>query len=497
MGRNGEGHRDGKGYRDGKEQRDGEGGARPGSKEARQRGRRCGRSGPPRVTASAWRRQPSRAAAPRPTPGAHPPSMQGLRGAAALRAARAPTGRLCPWHSARAPGAWPQPDQRKLRGPRGLPGAEEGARRHTACRGGRAFFGTPTPACSPARSHPLPPPPSRRRSAQTPSDPARWQTWWASLESANRSTSCARWSSLGESLPLVCSCSCVCWGRWERGWRGELRTRRGVCMGSEVMRASRGCARRDSASRHGSVCCWTEFTCTQITEFPAKLIHTCTCFRSYITFFASYWTLTVKHLVVLVQSSAYGAGYLRARIAAFLQQARRGRACMHACTRGGCGACTCQMLGLCAFDRAGIRDPRRAPGVAAAAAASAPPPLLHHPPLPPLPGKRSACTHPVRLVKALCYSAHHPCASSHHSLPPHDRPLQLGTSLRGMPEEEIAAQAEELAKAKLEAPKRLRDDVNRDWSEIDDATYRCVRGDGCGWGEPRAATRSAGLLPKH
>lgn len=60
------------------------------------------------------------------------------------------------------------------------------------------------------------------------------------------------------------------------------------------------------------------------------------------------------------------------------------------------------------------------------------------------------------------------------SILPHRPLLQLADSLRGMPAEEYAAHVEELAKAKLEKPKRLRDAVNTDWSEIDDGTLRWV-----------------------
>ncbi|KAL6770545.1 hypothetical protein ACKKBF_B31700 [Auxenochlorella protothecoides x Auxenochlorella symbiontica] len=52
---------------------------------------------------------------------------------------------------------------------------------------------------------------------------------------------------------------------------------------------------------------------------------------------------------------------------------------------------------------------------------------------------------------------------------------KLADSLRGMPAEEYAAHVEELAKAKLEKPKRLRDAINTDWSEIDDGTLRFPR----------------------
>ena len=45
-----------------------------------------------------------------------------------------------------------------------------------------------------------------------------------------------------------------------------------------------------------------------------------------------------------------------------------------------------------------------------------------------------------------------------------------------MSKAEFAQQVEELAKAKLEKPKRLRDAAAIDWAEIDDGIHRCVAG---------------------
>lgn len=50
--------------------------------------------------------------------------------------------------------------------------------------------------------------------------------------------------------------------------------------------------------------------------------------------------------------------------------------------------------------------------------------------------------------------------------------MQLAERFEKMPEEEFQAHLEELAKAKLEKPKRLRDAAAIDWGEIDDGTQR-------------------------
>ena len=60
-------------------------------------------------------------------------------------------------------------------------------------------------------------------------------------------------------------------------------------------------------------------------------------------------------------------------------------------------------------------------------------------------------------------------------------PLQVAARLEEMPAEEFAAQVEELAQAKLEKPKRLREAAGRDWSEIDHGLLRWVGGWVCGW----------------
>ncbi len=52
--------------------------------------------------------------------------------------------------------------------------------------------------------------------------------------------------------------------------------------------------------------------------------------------------------------------------------------------------------------------------------------------------------------------------------------LQLATRLREMPAEEFSTHVEELCKARLEKPKRLREVVSKDWREIDDGTLRWV-----------------------
>ena len=63
-----------------------------------------------------------------------------------------------------------------------------------------------------------------------------------------------------------------------------------------------------------------------------------------------------------------------------------------------------------------------------------------------------------------------------------------------MSKAEFAQQVEELAKAKLEKPKRLRDAAAIDWAEIDDGIHRCGAGNkgrvvvvgGCAQGAFRA-----------
>ena len=54
--------------------------------------------------------------------------------------------------------------------------------------------------------------------------------------------------------------------------------------------------------------------------------------------------------------------------------------------------------------------------------------------------------------------------------------MQLAGRLAEMPPEEFAAQVEELAQAKLEKPKRLREAAGRDWSEIDHGLLRWAAG---------------------
>jgi insulysin len=53
--------------------------------------------------------------------------------------------------------------------------------------------------------------------------------------------------------------------------------------------------------------------------------------------------------------------------------------------------------------------------------------------------------------------------------------MQLEKRLVEMPADEFAAAVEELAKVKLEKPKRLREVAGRDWREIEDGTLRFTR----------------------
>lgn len=68
------------------------------------------------------------------------------------------------------------------------------------------------------------------------------------------------------------------------------------------------------------------------------------------------------------------------------------------------------------------------------------------------------------------------CIYSHPSTALHVRSPQLAKRLEGMEGEEFGAHVEELAKAKLEAPKRLREAAGRAWRELDDGTGRWVMG---------------------
>jgi insulysin len=67
------------------------------------------------------------------------------------------------------------------------------------------------------------------------------------------------------------------------------------------------------------------------------------------------------------------------------------------------------------------------------------------------------------------HSAAHLEARVHAFLP------SLSKKLQAMPDDELEAHKEELARAKLEKPKRLREAAARDWREIDDGTLRFAR----------------------
>lgn len=53
--------------------------------------------------------------------------------------------------------------------------------------------------------------------------------------------------------------------------------------------------------------------------------------------------------------------------------------------------------------------------------------------------------------------------------------LQLAARLEGMSDEELSEHVEELAKAKLERPKRLREAAAKDWQEVDSGVLRFDR----------------------
>ena len=57
--------------------------------------------------------------------------------------------------------------------------------------------------------------------------------------------------------------------------------------------------------------------------------------------------------------------------------------------------------------------------------------------------------------------------------------LQLAERLGAMGAEEFQGHVEELAKAKLERPRRLREVAGRDWAEIERGSLRCAGG-ACG-----------------
>lgn len=105
----------------------------------------------------------------------------------------------------------------------------------------------------------------------------------------------------------------------------------------------------------------------------------------------------------------------------------------------------------------------------------------------------------LALCRTLCRTLRFMHGPWEPSSPP---PLQLAKRLEEMPEAEFRSQVEELAKAKLERPKRLREAAGRDWGEIEPGLLRCgarlpaPRGlrQLCGWEGGRVGLGQAAAL---